>query len=283
MLVLCVGVVYAVTGTRIARTVALPTHAFTAPTDSASVARGEHLVRSINKCVDCHGTDMAGMTLNEDFMIGTLAGSNITFGKGGLPADFSDVAFERAIRHGVRLDGRRLRFMPSEEYQHLSDADVGAVIAYVRSVPPVDKERVPLSLGPLARALHLAGQFPFFGYDLVTHREEVVPSIPEDTTVAYGEYLGEVGCAGCHGATYGGGKIPGTPPDFPPAANLTPSGIGHYTFDQFVSTLKTGKRPDGTELKPLMPIAATKLMSDVEFKALWNYLRTLPPKEFGTR
>ena len=279
---LFVGTVYAVTSLRLHRTVTVPTHDFRAPTDSASIARGEHLVRSIAKCVDCHGQDLGGATLNSDFMIGTLAGPNITSGVGGLHRDFPDILYERAIRHGVTLDGRRLVFMPSEEYQYFSDADVGAVIAYVRSVPPVDRESARIRLGPMARALHLAGQFPLFSYDVVIHGEEVVAAIPEDTSVAYGRYLGALGCAGCHGTGYGGGKIPGTPPDFPPASNLTPSGIGKYSYEQFVSILKTGERPDGTALKPLMPIASTRLMSDVEFTAIWHFLRSLPPKEFGT-
>jgi hypothetical protein len=83
--------------------------------------------------------------------------------------------------------------------------------------------------------------------------------------------------------TYGGGAIPGGPPDWPAPANLTPTGIGHYTQDGFVSALRTGKRPDGTEINPFMPINATKLMTDVEIVAVYKYLQTLPPKPFGAR
>ena len=261
----------------------LPTHGFEAPSDAASIARGEHLVRALVKCVDCHGEDLGGALMVDDPAIGTLWAPNLTRGKGGLPGDHSDVAYERAIRHGLRMDGGRLLVMPSEEYQRVSDEDLGAVIAYVKSVAPVDRE-IPLPrLGPLARVLYVAGQFPLFGYDKVTHAEEVVPSVAADTTVAYGKYIGDIGCAGCHGAGYGGGKIPGTPPEWPATANLTPSGIGHYTYDGFVNALRTGKRPDGSAIDPMMPIQTTKLMTDVELKATWNYLRSLPPKEFGTR
>ena len=283
LVLLGAGGIFLTTNRALAAKQPLPAHGFEAPSDAASIARGEHLVRALVKCVDCHGEDLGGALMVDDPAIGTLWAPNLTRGKGGLPGDHSDVAYERAIRHGLRMDGGRLLVMPSEEYQRVSDEDLGAVIAYVKSVAPVDRE-IPLPrLGPLARVLYVAGQFPLFGYDKVTHAEEVVPSVAADTTVAYGKYIGDIGCAGCHGAGYGGGKIPGTPPEWPATANLTPSGIGHYTYDGFVNALRTGKRPDGSAINPMMPIQTTKLMTDVELKATWNYLRSLPPKEFGSR
>jgi mono/diheme cytochrome c family protein len=278
-----VGGVFFSTNRALAATKPLPTHGFTAPSDTASIARGEHLVRAIVKCVDCHGEDLAGTKMLEDPAIGTLWAKNLTRGAGGLPANYDDAAFERAIRHGLRQDGVRLVVMPSEEYQRISDEDLGAIIAFLKARPPVDRETPAPKLGPLARVLYLAGQFPLFGYDKITHAEEVVPAVAVDTTIAYGKYIGDIGCAGCHGAGYGGGKIPGAPPEWPPVANITPTGIGHYTYEGFVTALKTGKRPDGSDINPMMPIQTTKLMTDVELRATWNYLRSLPPKEFGTR
>jgi mono/diheme cytochrome c family protein len=277
------GGIYLSTNRALAATMPLPTHAVTAPSDAASVTRGEHLVRALVKCVDCHGDDLGGKLMLDDPAIGTLWAPNLTRGQGGLPADYDAVAFERAIRHGLRMNGVRLVVMPSEEYQRVSDEDLGAIIAYLNSLAPVDRE-IPLpKLGPLARVLNVAGVFPLFGHDKVTHAEEAVPSVPVDTTIAYGKYIGDIGCAGCHGAGYGGGKIPGAPPEWPATANLTPTGLGHYTYEGFVNALKTGKRPDGSAIDPMMPIQTTKLMTDVELKATWNYLRSLPAKEFGTR
>lgn len=275
--------VFATTQRALAKTMPLPTHPFTAPSDQASVARGEHLVRALVKCVDCHGEDLGGQLMLDDPAIGTLYAPNLTRGRGGLPTVYDDASYERAIRHGLGRDGRRLVVMPSEEYQRVSDEDLGAVVAYLKAVPPVDREHPLPRLGPLARVLYLAGEFPLFGYDKITHADEAVPSVPVDTTAAYGKYIGDVGCSGCHGAGYGGGAIPGGPPDWPPPANLTPTGIGHYTYESFVTALREGKRPDGSAINPFMPIAATKLMTDIELKATWNYLRTLPPKEYGTR
>lgn len=267
----------------LAATVPLPTHEFTARSDSAAVPRGEHLVRSLAKCVDCHSNDLGGMAVIEDPAFAVLYGPNLTTGRGGMLAGYSDAALERAIRHGIARDGRRLMVMPSAEYQFLSDDDVGAIIAYLRTVAPVDRDPVETKVGPIARALYFKGDLPLFSTIGVRHAEESVPAVPADSTEAYGKYLGDIGCSGCHGATYGGGKIPGTPPDWPPPANLTPTGIGHYTYADFRKALTEGVRPDGSAINPFMPVAATKQMSEVEFVAIWKYLRTLEPKEFGSR
>lgn len=278
-----VGVVglYAWSNGELKTTVALPTHDFVAPTDSAAVARGEHVVRVLAKCVDCHGQDLGGATLVDNVPIGLLAGPNLTPHATGIGGSYSDADWERAIRHGLAKDGRRLLVMPSMDYQYLSDEDVGAIVAYLRTVAPVDRPKPELRLGPLARALFAAGQMPLFPSEAVRHRDERVAQVPEDSTVEYGKYLGDVGCAGCHGMQYQGGKIPGAPPDWPMSANLTPTGIGHYSYEDFRRALTEGVRPGGTALNPVMPVAATKLMTETEFVALWKYFRTLPPKDFG--
>ena len=283
LVALTAGGVYWKGGSEIRRIVAFPTHTFSAPTDSVSIAKGEHFVRAIGKCGDCHGADFGGLPVIEDSTLGLVYAANLTRGAGGVPADFSDSDWERAIRHGIAKDGHRLLLMPSQEFQHISDDDLGTVIAYLKSVPPVDKARRPHNVRFLARALGIAGILPLFPHRLVTHGEEVVAAVPVDTTIAYGKYLAEIGCAGCHGFTFGGGPIPGGPPDWPAPANLTTTGIGHYTYDGFANALRTGKRPDGSAINPFMPLGATARMTDTEIKATWNYLRSLPPREFGSR
>lgn len=280
-----VGVVglYAWSGKELSKTLDTPAHAFTAPDDSASVARGEHVVRALVKCGDCHGQDFGGQILIDDPAIGRIWSPNLTAGAGGAVVGYTDADWERAVRHGTARDGRRLLIMPSNEYQYLSDEDLGTVVAYLRSLPPVDREAPPAKVGPVARALYAAGKFPLFPAVAVTHGADPVATVPVDTTVAYGEYLGAIGCSGCHGATYGGGKMPGTPPDWPAPANLTPGGIGHYSFDDFDRALRTGKRPDGSEINPFMPFGATALMTDVEMRAVFKYLQSIPSRPFGSR
>jgi mono/diheme cytochrome c family protein len=283
LVVVGAAALYAWTGAELGRKVALPTHEFHAPTDAASVARGEHVVRALVKCGDCHGADLGGQVIIDDPAIGHLESANLTRGRGGVLATYTDSDLERAIRHGLAKDGRRLVVMPSNEYQFISDEDLGTVIAYLRSVPPVDREMGSRTVGPLARALFAAGKFPLFPGTEVTHLEAPVTSVPVDSTIAYGKYIGDIGCAGCHGKTYGGGAIPGGPPEWPKPANLTTEGIGHYSLADFEHVLRSGTRPDVSKLDPFMPIGATNLMTPVEITAVYKYLRSLPPKPFGAR
>lgn len=140
-------------------------------------------------------------------------------------------------------------------------------------------------VGPVARALYAGGVLPLFPANAVTHANEVVPAVAVDSSITYGKYLADIGCSGCHGAGYGGGAIPGGPPDWPPPANLTPAGLdaGQYDLAGFTKALREGVRPNGSTINPFMPIHATKLMTDVEIIATYKYLRSLPSKEFGTR
>lgn len=285
LLLVVVGVagLYAWTNRQLATVVPVPTHAFTAPTGDSVVARGEHVTKALAKCADCHGDDYGGKVLVSDPAIGTVYVPNITPGPGGRLATMTDADIERTIRHGVNKEGRRLIIMPSHEYQHLSDDDVGAIIAYLRTVPGVARDTMVTRFGPLARALFVAGKMPWFPAMSVTHASEVVPTVPVDSTVEYGRYLAVAGCSGCHGVNYSGGQIGGAPPDWPQAANITPTGLAAYTYESFVHALSTGERPDGTRLNPVMPIQATKLMTPVEMTAVWKYLQSVAPAEFGVR
>jgi mono/diheme cytochrome c family protein len=118
----------------------------------------------------------------------------------------------------------------------------------------------------------------------IDHAHLSPPVVQPGATVEYGRYLA-VGCVGCHGSNYSGGKIEVGPPDWPPAANLTPhpsSRLSQWSEADFVQTLHTAHRPDGTELNPVMPRAFGQ-MSDDELKAIWRFLKTLPPTETGRR
>jgi hypothetical protein len=91
-------------------------------------------------------------------------------------------------------------------------------------------------------------------------------------------------CIGCHGAGLSGGKIPGGPPDWPAAANLTPgegSALVRYKdADQFVAMMRSGRRPDGTVIQ-VMPFESIAKMDDVDLPALYAFLKTVPPKPAG--
>ncbi|HEU4697545.1 MAG TPA: cytochrome c [Gemmatimonadales bacterium] len=279
LVLLSVGAVYALTEWRMRRRFDVPAHRLAVATDSASIARGERLA-TIRMCVACHGPGLAGHVEIDDPLVGRLAGPNLT--RGGRGAELDDLDWERAVRHGVRRDGTPLLVMPAHEHAAMSDEDLGAIVAWARSLPPAPASPPPSRAGPLVRALFLAGQVILLPAERVAHAAPHPARVVPAPTAEYGAYLAPL-CTGCHGEGFGGGRIPGTPPDWKPAANLTPAGIGHYTEADFVRALRTGVRPGGAPIDRQMPWRNTARMTDVELRALYAYLRALPPREFGER
>jgi len=182
----------------------------------------------------------------------------------------------------VKPDGRSLIVMPSEVFTHISQEDMGAVLAYLRSAPPVDRDVPKSGFGPVGRALLAAGKMNIL---VAGKTPRLTPplSVPRDPTPAYGKYLADIsGCHGCHGYGLSGGRVAG-PPDLPPASNLTPAGIGSWTEADLVRALREGKRPDGSTLDEFMPWKVFRGMTDAEIHALWLYLSTVPSKPFGNK
>lgn len=253
----------------------VPAATLTVASDSAAIARGRHLAL-VRGCVACHGPDLGGAEIMDGFAMGRVFGPNITRGQGGLPADFSDEDFERAIRHGIAPGGRGLYLMPSEDYSDLSRSDLNDLIAYVKAAAPVNRESTPLRLGPVARILLATGKLKLAAAK-INHGAVHPADIPVGATVDYGRYLSSA-CSGCHHSDFAGGKIAGGPPDWPPSANLTPAGqLGGWTEAEFAAVLRTGTRPDGSHLSPVMPLVFGK-MDPTETQALWLFLRSLPAR-----
>ncbi|HEX6316809.1 MAG TPA: cytochrome c [Gemmatimonadaceae bacterium] len=252
-----------------------------ARTDSASLARGEHLFQTIS-CTLCHGEDGGGAIMQQDRLIGTMAGPNLTRGRGGSGAQRSDEDWVRAIRRGVRHDGTSLIVMPSEVFVRLADDDLASMLGYMRQLPPVDREVPRTGFGPLGRALLAAGKLNILVAPK-TPDYDAPASPPPEGTVEYGRYLADVsGCHGCHGYGLSGGRVAG-PPGLPPASNLTPTGIGQWTETDFTRAIRDGTRPDGARLDEFMPWRTFRKMSDQDLHALWLYLQTVPPKDFGNK
>lgn len=238
------------------------------PSDSSGLERGRHLVRSVSVCSECHGQDFGGKVLIDSPPMGKLAASNLTHGRGGLPADYSDADWARAIRHGVGRDRRSLVFMPSEGFQAMDDADLGAVIAYMKTVPPVDRQMPRPHIGPLARMLHVAVGFPMLPAEGVQHGAQ--RTAHAESGPAYGLYLSDLsGCRGCHGLALAGGGGPGP--------NITPGAIGNWTQTDFSTAVRQGKAPGGRALSEEMPWKSFSKMTDNEVAALWEYARSVPP------
>jgi mono/diheme cytochrome c family protein len=256
------------------------------PKDSASIARGRHLSRAISKCVECHGDDLGGQLVFDALPMARVVAPNLTTGRGGIAGSRTDDDLLRAIRHGIGLGGRPLVLMPARNYWHMGDADVGALVAYLRTVPAVDRDLPATSFGLVGRVLLLKGDLDgMFEAREIDHMARRSAPPAADTTTDYGRYLAEIGgCTGCHGPTLSGGPIPGMPPEAKPSTNLTPEGIGSWTEPDFFKALREGIRPDGTAIDSTqMPFRLTREMTDLETKAIYLYLRTVPPKATGGR
>jgi mono/diheme cytochrome c family protein len=283
VIVLLVAVAYVVSSPAIGKRYTVTDPAPPIPTDAASIERGKRFTRAIAKCVVCHGDDLGGEVMIDNVFLARLASVNLTRGNGGRGNSLTDGQIVTAIRHGVGGDGRSLFIMPSGMYQHLSDDDVAAIVAYIRSVPPVDRVTPVARLGPVARVLVAAGKAKgMYEASEIDHtaKRRVAPAI--GPTAEYGAYLVTVGgCKVCHGPTLSGGEIEDGPPSPVPASNITPDGLKAYDEAAFFRALREGKRPGGTTINPVMPWKLTREMNDVEIRAVWNYLQTVPPKPFG--
>lgn len=279
VIVLLVAVVYGVSEVRLRKTYDVAAAASLNVTkDPAQVARGRHLVTAVAKCADCHTEDLGGKKFIDAGPLGVVYASNLTGGRGGVQARYTDAQLETAIRHGVRPDGRGIFIMPADEYQNLSDEDVAAIIAYLRTLAPVDREHGTSYLGPVGRALYAAGQLPFIPAERMNHAAPTRAAAPPvGPTREYGQYLVSVGgCRGCHGANLVGGPSP--EPGAPAAANITPAGpIGQWSEADFTRAIRTGTRPDGSKIKDFMPWRSMAHHTDDELHAIWLYLRTVPP------
>ncbi len=282
LLVVAASGTYAASASRLSRDWQIEVADLAVPDDPASVERGRHVATAVAKCIDCHGDDLGGKVMVEDPMFGTLAGPNLTGGAGGIGGGLSVGDWVRAIRHGVGRDGEVLVAMPSDEYALLGRDDLAAVIAYMRSLRPVDREVPETTLGPVGRVLVLAGELPLSA-ERVDHDAPLPYAPPSGPTAEYGRYLVEVGCVGCHGPGLSGGPMPGAPPDATVPTNITPTAIGDWTVEDLGRALREGKRPDGSTLDRFMPWPTMSTLTDEEVAAMHAYLQTVEPRPFGGR
>ncbi len=243
--------------------------------DAATLAYGARLFIA-KGCADCHGERAEGKMVFEAGPVIKVVGSNLTTGGVGMSLTVDDMA--RAIRHAVGTGGRPMLFMPSGDYQNLSDADTAAIIAYIKSLPASNNNPGASEIRPVGRILYSLDNFPLLPAETIDHSPRQRTAPVAAATAEYGKYLAQT-CVGCHGHNFAGQHVPGTPPEFKPAANLTQAALKNWSLHDFQTALRTGKRPDGSELDKFMPWPAMSKMTDDEIAALWIYLSELPPVE----
>jgi len=250
--------------------------------------RGTYLVRGVVACGNCHtpqgpngplpGMEMAGGLPIADAAF-TAYGTNLTpdleTGIGG----WTDEQIITAIREGRRPDGTIIGPpMPFSLYRDMSDRDVRAIVAYLRTLKPV-KNAVPKSVYSFPLP-------PAYGPPV-----ESVAEVSPGDTLAYGAYLaGPLGhCIECHSPmgpmgpdwkheAGAGGLAFNGPWGTSYSANITPTHLGEWSDADIKKAITHGVRPDGSHMLPPMPVGYYSTMSESDLDAIVAYLRTLPAK-----
>ena len=263
----------------------------------ARVERGEYLVKNVADCIDCHAehdwtahdepvlpnTLGAGQDMNMlKGLPGQVFAPNITADPETGAGTWTDDQLARAIREGVGHDGRALfAFMPYPGFRNLSDEDLASIIVYLRSLPPIRKQRPPTQLVFPVKYLIRSVPQPL---------DAPVPEPDVSTPEKRGAYLvGIAGCTDCHtpqdahgqplpGMDFAGGGIFEGPWGRVASANITPdpSGIPYYDTALFTQTMRTGF-VKARKLNQIMPWADFRGMTDEDLAAVFAYIKTLKP------
>jgi mono/diheme cytochrome c family protein len=245
----------------------IPLTDFVAPSNDSIIRAGARLA-TVRGCNGCHEPDLGGGEFFNEPAIAVLSAPNLTT----LASQYSDAELYRAIRHGISQDGTGLIAMPSTMFYHLSDADVGAIIAWVRAQPVVDREILPVRIGPMGRLGLVTGMYHTEAAR-IDHDAPRLEADPADT-VRFGEYLARTVCSECHGLDLRGQET-------------TPSLaiVAGYTEGQFSHLLYSGIALGGRELRLMSDVARSRFshMTASEHLALYRYLRTLPADSVPVR
>ena len=277
LLLVAGGILYLIGNSRLNKTYDFPPSNIVLPTDEASIEFGRHRAESL--CQGCHGPDLSGIInwFNAG-PLGTIDSANLTAGEGGVGKEYTtDEDYVRAIRHGIDPNGKPLFMVAVVSTSNLSDEDLGAIIAYIKTVPPVDHKTNGQNFTALAKILYVLGVLPQMPVEVVSHEAHV--SRPEiGVTAEYGKYMVDTNdCRLCHGTDLNGGPFP-DPTKTKISPNLTPGGeLAFWSEDEFVNTIRTGTTPSGHELDPeFMPWKEYGKFYDDELKAIWLYLQSVP-------
>ena len=297
---LLIGGGLAATELRSKRTFDVPYPAIAFPTDPATIERGRYLVYGPAACAYCHvpreqwttlgeGTELP-LTGNHIFRLGPVSFSppNLTPDEATGIGRRTEGELARMLRHGVRADGRAA--FPLMSYQNVSDDDLAAIVAFLRSRPPVANAVPGHRLTLLGKALMA------FAIEPVGPATPPRRTSPVGPSVERGDYLANnvSACAECHtdrgpdgalvGPRFGGGqqmdladptKI-AVPPNLTPDADTSP--VGKWDEEMFVVRFRAGEVIPGTP----MPWGAFARMTEDDVRSVYRYLRTLPPTRHDT-
>ena len=227
--------------------------------------RGEHLVLTLG-CAGCHGAELqGGRQLPGGEIFGTKIPANLTL----LAQTWTDQDFVRVIRRGVLPDGTSVIVMPAMAFRFLTDDDVAAVIAHVRSRPAGGEAQPPPRDSFAKRAMLALGMFSFGAQQVIDEADTEPIRLGAETE--RGRYLAVTACGMCHGRDLKGQPAPPLFPQFAPPDLATAAG---YSREAFESLLRTGRNAAGAELGTMSSVAGDRLryLDTKEVDDLYAYL-----------
>lgn len=279
-----------------------PAPTLTVEKTAARLERGKYLAEHVAVCIDCHSdrdwTKFSGPIVEgsegaggfrfgpELGFPGTIYSKNIT--PAGI-GSMTDGQLLHTITTGIGKDGSALfPLMPYHAYANAADEDLYAIIAYIRTLKPIEREVPPTELDfPLNLIVRT----------IPAHRPAPKAAPDRSDSVAYGRYLITMaGCADCHtqseegvpvpGREFGGGVEFHLPAGTVRSANLTPemeTGTGAWTKEIFIAKFRAFAGPDGAQpvgengFQTVMPWTWYAGMTDDDLGAIYSYLTTLKP------
>ncbi|MDN3669586.1 cytochrome C [Echinicola jeungdonensis] len=267
------------------------------------ISRGEYLAHHVMLCMDCHAERdfslYAGPPIPETLGAGgerfdrSMGFPGVFFSANITPAgigDYTDGELFRLITTGVKNDGEPIfPVMPYQNYGRMDEEDIKAVIAYIRTLKPVQKEHPKSEV-----------DFPV-NFILRTMPSPADPQTrPEEKDIIkYGEYLvNAAACGDCHtkfekgeftGPFLAGGRefmFPNGTVIRTPNLTKDKTGLGNWSKQQFVArfksydpaTYKPNKINQG-EFQTIMPWIMYAGMKESDLGAIYDYLMSLEPVE----
>lgn len=252
------------------RTWDLPLVPIAVPEDSSAVAEGARLAAT-RGCTGCHGARLEGRVFFEERGVARVVAPNLT----RAVREHSVEELARVIRHGVRRDGTSVFAMPSATFAGLSDADLGRIIAFLLTVPPVDGPGYELTVGPLGRLGLATGKFTPVAAGIDHAAVGAAAAVASGRGAirnpkALGRYVAGTTCAECHGTDLQGDPALGAP---------SLAVVAAYSEADFAALLRSGVASGGRELGVMQAAARERFvhLTDAEVLGLYLYLRALRP------
>ena len=231
----------------------LPRSLVRADSSPKEIAHGARLAR-LAGCTGCHGTDLRGRMLREPIAI---QASNLR----ALIPTYADEDFDRAIRRGLRPDASSLWVMPSQAYLYMRDADVAAILGYLRALKPEGRPTPVPKFDTAARAKIGSGEIQ----PVAELAEAQMPAVDIAPHYSGGRYIAMFACGACHGTELTG-SADGPAPDLKVTTR--------YTRARFFNLMRKGWSWNGRRLKVMAPLAAQRfhILADWEIDPLYEYL-----------